>query len=517
MALLRSAATVGGYTLLSRVLGFVRDILIAAFLGAGPVADVFVVAFRIPNLFRRLVAEGAFTAAFVPLFSRRLEDEGRRAALEFAGEALSILFTSLLVFTVLAEIAMPWLMYGLAPGFADDPSKFTLAVDLTRITFPYLLCMAVVALVSGMLNAVYRFVAAAAAPLLLNVFLIGVLLGFGEAGNQTLGRALAWGVTAAGLAQVIWLLAAGARAGLRVPARRPRLTPSVRRLLVLLAPGAVGAGVIQLNLLVGTIIASFLPTGAIAYLYYADRVYQLPLGVIGIALGTALLPLLSRQLKAGDDDAAMASLNRALEVSLLFTLPAAAALVVIPQPIIAVLFEHGRFTAADSSATAMALAAFASGLPAYVLIKVLAPGFFAREDTVTPVKYAAAGVAANLALSLALFKPLGHVGIALATAASAWLSAALLARGLWVRRHLVPDARLRRRVPRAILASALMAGALMAAASWLSRPLAAELPSQVAALAALVAGGVVVYAGLAQLLGAADARELIPRSGDNGS
>ncbi len=236
MALLRSAATVGGYTLLSRVLGFVRDILIATFLGAGPVADVFIVAFRIPNLFRRLVAEGAFTAAFVPLFSRRLEDEGRRAALEFAGEALSILFTSLLVFTVLAEIAMPWLMYGLAPGFADDPQKYTLAVDLTRITFPYLLCMAVVALVSGMLNAVYRFVAAAAAPLLLNVFLIGVLLVFGEGENQTLGRALAWGVTAAGVAQVIWLLAAGAGAGLRVPARRPRLTPGVRRLLVLLAP-----------------------------------------------------------------------------------------------------------------------------------------------------------------------------------------------------------------------------------------------------------------------------------------
>ena len=507
MALLRSAATVGGYTMLSRVLGFVRDILIANFLGAGPVADAFVVAFRFPNLFRRLVAEGAFTAAFVPLFSRRLEADGRAAALDFAGQALSVLLAALLVFTLLAEIAMPWLMYGLAPGFAKHPETFALAVDLTRIAFPYLVCMAVVALLGGMLNAVTRFAAAAAAPVLLNLCLIGVLLWFGGTGGPALGVALAWGVAAAGLGQAAWLVVAARRAGFRVRLPRPRLTPGVRRLLVLLAPGAVGAGVIQLNLLIGTVIASFLPAGAIAYLYYADRVYQLPLGVIGIAIGTALLPHLSRQLKAGEEAAATASLNRALEAALLFTVPGAAALMVIPGPIVAVLFEHGRFGAADSSATAMALAAFAAGLPAYVLIKVLAPGFFAREDTVTPVRFAAASVAANVAISLALFAPLGHVGIALATAASAWLNAALLARRLRAQGRLVPDGRLRRRLPRVVVAALLMAGALWLGKLWLSGALAGALAGQVGALAALVAGGLVVYAGLAVLLGAADPGE----------
>jgi putative peptidoglycan lipid II flippase len=506
MALLRPFAVVGGWTLASRVLGFVRDILIASFLGAGVVTDAFVVAFRFPNLFRRLVAEGAFTAAFVPLFSRRLEGEGREKALNFAAEALSVLVAALFLFTVAAEIAMPALMYGLAPGFADEPEKFALAVELTRVTFPYLLCMAVVALLGGMLNAVYRFASAAAAPLLLNLVLIGVLLTFG--GDDGLGIFLSAGVSTAGLAQVVWLVLVCRRAGLAVRLSWPRLTPEVRRFLVLFTPGAVGAGVVQLNLLIGTIIASFLPTGAIAYLYYADRVYQLPLGVVGIALGTALLPLLSRQIEAGETAAAAASLNRAIEGSMLLTLPAAAALVAIPWEIVTVLFEHGRFAAEDAARTAAALSAFALGLPAYVLIKVLAPAFFARQDTTTPVKFAALSVAANIAFSLALVVPLGHVGIALATALAAWLNAALLALGLRKRGALALDARSRRRLSRTVLATLAMAVALLLAA-WALGPLfAGALAGRALGLFLLVAGGLVVYGALAHLFGAADLRDL---------
>jgi putative peptidoglycan lipid II flippase len=518
MALLRPFAVVGGWTLVSRVLGFVRDILIASFLGAGVVTDAFVVAFRFPNLFRRLVAEGAFTAAFVPLFSRSFEGEGREKALGFAAEALSVLVAALFLFTVLAEIAMPVLMYGLAPGFADEPEKFALTVELTRITFPYLLCMAVVALLGGMLNAVYSFASAAAAPLLLNLVLIGVLLAFG--GDDGLGVWLAAGVTVAGLAQVVWLIIACRRAGMAVRLSWPRLTPKVRRFLTLFAPGAVGAGVVQINLLIGTIIASFLPTGAIAYLYYADRVYQLPLGVVGIALGTALLPLLSRQIEAGDEAAAAASLNRAIEGSMLLTLPAAAALMAIPWEIVTVLFEHGRFAAAAATSTAAALTAFALGLPAYVLIKILAPGFFARQDTTTPVKFAAVSVAANIVFSLALVVPLGHVGIALATALAAWLNAVLLALRLGKCGTLALDAQARRRLLRTVLATLLMAGALVAAA-WALGPLfAGPFSDRALGLFILVVGGLVVYGGLVHLLGAADMRELrglFRKTSDKGS
>ncbi len=506
MALLRSAATIGGYTMLSRVLGFVRDILIAAVLGAGDAADAFFVAFRIPNLFRRLVAEGAFAAAFVPLFSRRLEADGRAAARAFAEQTLAVLLSSLLIFTILAEMAMPWAMYVIAPGFANEPDKFDLAVQLTRLTFPYLLFMALVALLGGVLNSLYRFAAAAAAPVLLNVVLITALLGFAEAG-ATPGHALAWGVAAAGAGQFVWLVVACHRAGMRLRLPRPRLTPGVRRLLKLMLPLGLTAGVMQINLLVGTVIAT-LQDGAVSYLYYADRVYQLPLGVVGIAIGTALLPTLARELRNGETEAAMESQARALEVSLLLTLPAAAALMVIAGPIISVLFERGAFDAATTAATAPALVAFAFGLPAYVLVKVFSPGFFAREDMQTPLKISVAAVVANIALSLALFWHLGHVGIALATAFSSWLHATLLWLVLRRRGFLALDRRLRRRLPRMAVASAVMAGALLLAAWALEAQLAGAVEVRVAALVALVVIGLVVFAVAAQLIGAASAREL---------
>ncbi|SLN19643.1 murein biosynthesis integral membrane protein MurJ [Oceanibacterium hippocampi] len=493
MNLAKAAATVGGFTMLSRILGFVRDILIAAMLGAGPLADAFVVAFRIPNLFRRLVAEGAFTAAFVPMFSRRLEASGKEAARAFGEQVFSVMLVTVGLFTLLAEIFMPYLMYGLAPGFSADADKFALAVELTRITFPYLLAMALVSLLGGMLNAVYRFAAMAAAPVLLNIILIAALAIVVPLVGLP-GQVLAWGVAVAGLAQLVYLMVASAREGLRPRLVRPRFDAAIRRLLTLMLPAALGAGVTQINIVVGTMIASFLSTGAIAHLYYADRVYQLPLGVIGIAIGTALLPLLSRQLRAGEDGAAMQSLNRGLEFSLLLTLPAAVALATIAGPIAIVLFERGAFTAADSMATAGALAAYAFGLPAFVLVKVLAPPFFAREDTRTPVIVATAAVAANIALSLALIGPLGHVGIALATTLAGWLNALLLMVLLHRRDFLAADPRFRRRFPRIVLAATLMGAALLAARP-LVMPMLADGPTmRIAVLIGLVAGGALVFA-----------------------
>ena len=492
----------------SRVLGFVRDILIARYLGAGPVADAFFVAFKFPNFFRRLFAEGAFNAAFVPQFAGTLETEGRDAARAFAERTLAVLLSVLLPFVLLAQTGMPYLMVVLAPGFVGDPEKFALAVELTRLTFPYLLFMALVALMGGVLNSLERFQAAAAAPILLNIVLISALVLLRDR-FATTGHALAWGVAVAGAAQFVMLVFATRAAGMALGLPRPRLTPQVRKVLRLMVPGAIGAGVVQINLVIDIILASTLPVGSISYLYYADRVNQLPLGVVGVAVGIALLPLLSRQLRAGDGAAAHDSQNRAIELSLLLTVPAAAALIAIAGPIVAVLFQRGAFDQASSVATARALTAFAIGLPAYVLIKALGPGFFAREDTVTPVKIAAAAVIFNVAAALVLMQFLAHVGIALATALSAWGNAGALAFLLHRRGFLVPDARLKRRLPRITIAAALMAVALWAAAEWwLAAPLAGTLVVKAAALAALVVGGLAVFAVLALATGAAGLGEL---------
>jgi putative peptidoglycan lipid II flippase len=514
MALIRSITTVGAYTLASRILGFVRDILVAAVLGAGPLADAFFVAFKLPNLFRRLFGEGAFNAAFVPLFGGLLEGAGGRAAAKaFAEQAFAVLLWALVALVALFEIAMPFAMYGFAPGFADDPAQFDLAVLLSRITFPYLLFISLVSLMAGVLNSLGRFAAAAATPILLNLCLIGAVLWLVNY-TETPAHALAWGVAIAGMVQFIWLASALTRAHMPLRMRVPRLTPEVRTMLRRVVPGAIGAGVYQINLLVDMVIASLLPAGSISYLFFADRVNQLPLGVVGVAAGTALLPAVARQLAAGDETAAMHSQNRALEFSLFLTVPAAVALALIAAPIISVLFERGEFGPVETSRTAAALSAFALGLPAYVLVKALTPAFFARGDTATPVKAAAAAMAANLVLNLVLMGPLLHVGIALATALSAWLNVALLGAILFRRGLLVLDARLKSRLPRAALASAVMGAALYWGARLLDAPLAGDTAARVGALAALVAGGGVVF-GLAALAAravtGADLRDMLGR------
>jgi putative peptidoglycan lipid II flippase len=507
MAFFRSVATVGSLTMVSRLFGFARDMLTAAILGAGPLADAFFVAQRLPNLFRSLFAEGAFSAAFVPLANRALVEGGKPALKDFAEQAYSVLFSALLVFVILGEIFMPWVMNLIAPGFEAEPGKFQLVIDLTRITFPYLLFISLVALQGGLLNTVDRFAAAAATPVLLNLFLIAALL-LMTALRWADGTVLAWALTAAGIAQFLWLMASCARAGLRLQLRWPRLTQKVRETLTIMGPGVLGAGVTQLNLLISTALASLLPEGSVSYLYYADRLNQLPLGVVGIAVATAILPPLSRQVRAGDHAGAVATQNRGLELALLLTLPAATALAILALPILATLFERGAFGPREAAATASALIAYAVGLPAFVLVKVLAPAFFARHDTATPVKVAILSMVTNLLLTLLLMRWLAHVGVAIALSAAGWLQAAVLLVLLARRSHFHFDARARANLLRIILATIAMAAVLAVLRSVLDPALTGAMAARLAALAGLVAAGFVTFMTLILLLGVTHWREL---------
>ncbi len=502
MNLYRSFATVGGLTMVSRILGFVRDILIAAVLGTGIVADAFFVAFRLPNLFRRLFAEGAFYSAFVPLFAKTLEGTGRGPAQRFAEEALAGLAYVLLLFSIVAIGAMPWLMLLLAPGYVGHPEKFDTAVFLARLAFPYLFCMSLMALYSGVLSGLGHYAAASAAQILLNVVLtiaIGVAWFMGLSRTPEAGTILASAVTLAGVVQ-LWAISREARkAGMRLKLRWPAYTPGLKRLVALGVPALVAGGVTQINIAVGTSIAS-LQSGAVSYLYYADRLYQLPLGIVGIAIGVVLLPDVARQLKAGNHAGVSESQNRSIEFSMLLTLPAAVALAVVPVPIIAVLFEHGAFTPADTAPTAFALAAYAAGLPAFVLAKVFAPAYFAREDTKTPMYYAVVNMAINVVLSIGLyfgFRQIGwmpHLGLAIATSVAGWVNALQLWWTLRQRGEFKSDAKLARTLPMIALSSLVMAGVLWGMAGLLGPYLTDKsLAVRIAALAALVLSGAAVY------------------------
>jgi putative peptidoglycan lipid II flippase len=399
-------------------------------------------------------------------------------------------------------------MYAIAPGFTDQPEKFGLTIALTRITFPYLMFMALIALLGGMLNTIQRFAATAAAPILLNIVLISALVLIDLDYLPHPGFGLAWAVTAAGVGQLIWIAAACARSDIMIRLPRPRLTPGVRRLLMLMAPGLIGAGVVQINLVVDVILASTLREGSVSFLYFADRINQLPLGVVGVAVGVALLPLLTRQLADGDDAAASSSQNRAIEFALILTLPAAAALMTIAGPVVSVLFERGAFDAAAAANTAAALTAFAVGLPAYVLIKALTPGFFARQDTATPVKVAVFAMVLNVVLAVTLMQVMAHVGIALATACSAWINAFALAFILHRRNQLRVDSRLRRIAPRALAAAVVMAVLLIFAKVALEPYLGGSTVEKILALCGLVLLGLGVYALAAHLFGAVRVSEL---------
>ncbi|MBS0526592.1 MAG: murein biosynthesis integral membrane protein MurJ [Proteobacteria bacterium] len=509
MSLGRSIFTVGSFTLLSRIVGFVRDIVLSALLGSGPVADAFIVAFKLPNLFRRLFAEGAFSAAFVPLFAKELQGEGRESALAFARQAHACLLMILVPFSLVMMIAMPAVIWVMAPGFTDDPAIFDKAVTFGRITFPYLVFISLASLYGGVLNSIDRFAEVAFTPTLLNVTLIGCVLGLTPMLPDS-GYAASIGVAMAGFLQWLWLMFSCWRDGVGMKLVRPRYTEDVRRLVRLATPVAIGGGAQQVSTLLDVVWASLLPAGSISALYYADRISQLPLGVIGIAIGTALLPLLSRQLRAGETDAAMANQNRAIEFGLLFSLPSTAALWILAEPMIRVLFEHGKFGPDDTLRAAGALGAYAVGLPAFMLIKALTSGFFARQDTRTPLYVALIAIALNVALNafFVLGTPLAQVGIALASSISGWVNALLLAVILLSRGHWLPDARLKSRTWRMMLATAGMAAALAGPLALL-RPILAhpDLAGVLALLAACALGGA-VYGLLGALLGVVKLSEL---------
>ena len=503
MNLGKAVFTIGGWTMLSRITGLVRDTLMARYLGAGMVADAFAVAFRFPNMFRSLFAEGAFNAAFVPLFSGKLEAEGREAARAFAEQAYAVLNVIVLGVVIVFELFMPWAIYGLAPGFDDVPGKIEMAAEFSRITFPYLLFISMVSLQSGVLNALGRFAAAAGTPVLLNVTAVAVLLALAPY-TPTPGHAMAWGVFASGIAQFAWLVFSMRRAGMSLRWVRPALTPEVKTLLKRVVPGVVGAGVYQVNVVLNTIIASGVAQGAVSYLYYAERLNQLPLGIVGIAIGTALLPSLSRQLRAGNVAEADETQNRGMELGLLLTLPAAFAFAVIARPIISLLYEHGSFGAEDTVQVARTLTAFSLGLPAYVLIKVVTPSYFARHDTTTPVKAALASMLLNVALNLLLMHWLQQVGMALATAAAAWVNLGILVWRLKKMDHFTIDARLKSKTVRIVAACLVMSVVLWRADILLEQWVTWRLP-QVAVLIAIGGG---TYGAAALLFKAVNPREL---------
>ncbi|MFD0916931.1 murein biosynthesis integral membrane protein MurJ [Pseudahrensia aquimaris] len=496
--LIAKFATVGGATMASRVLGLLREALMASALAAGPVADVFYTCFRFPNLFRRLFAEGAFNIAFVPLFAKELEGGGEEAARKFGQEVFAVLASWLLVFTALALVFMPYLVATVvAPGFADTPEKFDLAVTMTMIMFPYLLFMSLVAMFSGILNSLRKYFIAAIVPVLLNVILVAILLYalWADMEPRQIGLTLAWGVFASGVAQFGLLWWSVRRENMRFALAFPRLTAPVKRLLVLMGPSLLTGGVLQINILIGTVIAT-MQDGANALLNYADRLNQLPLGIIGIAVGVVLLPELSRALQSGDPDEAEKLQNRSLEFALALTLPAAVGLMLLPHDIIRLVYERGAFTAETTELTANALIAFASGLPAYVLIKVFQPAFFAREDMKTPFYLSCVMVVVNVVLSLSLFPTLGHVAIALSTSISAWVNVLGLATVLWMRNSFRPQASTLKAVLFIAIGSALMAALIMLVqpllASWL---LEGVFLTRLAALGALIASAMVVYFG----------------------
>lgn len=495
--LMRSFATVGGWTLMSRVLGFVRDVLMARYLGAGAVSDAFFVAFSLPNMFRRFFAEGAFNAAFVPLFTKKLQGSKAEAE-DFARDAYWLMATILIGFSVVAMFAMPALVWAMAAGFAQD-GRFDLAVVFGRIAFPYILFISLTALISGMLNATGRFWAAAAAPTLLNaVFIVALLLAARM--GWPVGLTLSWAVPVGGVAQLLAVWWAIRRAGFRLSIRRPRLTPELKRLFIIAAPAILAGGVVQINLLVGRQVASF-TENAISWLSYADRLYQLPLGVVGIAVGVVLLPELARRLREGEVERARDAFSRGMEFALALTLPAAVALVVVAEPIVSVLFERGAFTRADTLATALALAVYGAGLPAFVLHKVLQPLYFAREDTRSPFRFALVSMVVNLVVAVGLLPFVGFVAAALGTTIAGWTMVWQLwrgARGMGPAAR--PDARMADRLWRMLVAAAAMGVCLWLAAKGLDAALHG--PGRGLALLALVSVGVVSYFGLGALIGA---------------
>lgn len=508
MKLGKAISTIGGLTMLSRVLGFAREMVMARVLGANMIADAFLVAFRLPNTFRRFFGEGAFSAGFVPLFSQRYHGEGGlEEARRFSEEVLAVFLPVLLLFTLIGQIAMPAMVWLLASGYAGEPDKFDLTVWLSRLTFPYLMLISLVSLYSGVLNSMHRFAAAAFAPALLNLAMLVALLFVREGGAAT-AQALALAVVAGGVIQLALVWWSARKAGISLRLRRPRMTPGVRQFFRVVIPATFAAGVYQISILIDTQFVSYLAAGSMAHLNYADRLNQLPLGIIGTALGTAILPSISKYVDQGRPEEAQRIQNQAVDMGMLLTLPAAVAFAAAGVPLVTALFRGGEFTAQDAVITGNTLALLALGLPAYVLVKVFTPGFFAREDTKTPLRIALWVLGANIILNFALVPFFGLYGLAIALMLTAWLNCALLYGILNRRGHLSLSAEVKSRVTRQIIAAMAMGATLYAVNRLLGPLFDGSALERMIALSVLVGAGGLVYFGLGWMIGAVD-RETI--------
>ena len=508
MNLLKATGTIGGLTMVSRILGFARDMIGSRVLGASHANDAFNIAFLLPNIFRRLFAEGAFSSGFVPLFSRRLAAGGDKDAEEFSNEILAVFMPALLVVTVVFEIFMAPLLGIVAAGYADVPGKLELATELTRWTFPYLLFISLVALLSGVLNSLTRFAVAAFAPALLNIgLIIALLLGRG-ADDITTVRYMAIGVTVSGIAQFALCWVAVRRAGVKLHFGRPRVTPAVKELIVLILPATAAAGVYQISQLFYGYFSTLLGEGALTKLAYADRLNQLPLSIIGTALGVAILPAISQALARNEDDVAADVQARAFDLSMLLTLPATLALAVGAVPIIGALFQGGEYTMEAAQTTGQILAILVTGLPAYVLVKVLTPAFYARKDVKTPVMIAVVVLVLSIPANFLLIPQMGIYSLATVTSTGAWVNFLSLFFILYARGHFRMPGWLVSRVARQLISALLMAGALFVVRSVLADWFFGGALERALALAVLVGVGGIVYFGVAFLIGGVD-REAI--------
>jgi putative peptidoglycan lipid II flippase len=461
--MIRSSIIYSGLTLVSRFMGFFRDLAISYRLGASATfaADAYNAAFAFPNLFRRIFAEGAFASAFIPAYAKSLEQDGEEVADVLAADAMATLAAATIGLTLVAELTMPWLMYAMNPGYAADPAKFKLTILLTQVTMPYLPCMAIYAHLSGVLQARGRFILSAGAPILLNLVTLFAILPQRTAISAAVAGS--WGVIVAGLLQAGLLWWGVRRSGARVDFRLPRLTPEIKALIGRAVPGAIAASALQINIFISGALVSNV-NGARSWLAYADRLYQLPLSLVGVAVGVALLPRLSRAVHAGDAAESQRAMDESISFSMALTLPAAAALVAIPFFLNDALWTRGVFTVADAHATASALRQYGWGVPAFVLARLFAPAFYARQDTRTPMTFALISIGVNIAAGVSLYTVFGFWGIAAATSLAQWLNVGLLAGTLARRGVYAPGPLAWNRIVRSLAAS-LVLGAGLAAAS----------------------------------------------------
>ena len=509
MKILKSITTVGFFTMGSRIFGYFRDMLMAALLGAGPITDAMVVAIKLPSLFRRLLAEGAFNAAFVPMFSGIYATSGHDESKTMAEEVLSFLIMVLIGLVIIAEIFIPWLMPVFVPGFKATPDRLALAISFARITFPFILFISITALYSGILNSLDKFAAVAASPMMGNIFIIGLVVFLSPVINDS-GSLFAFAIFGCGIIQLLWVMLPCNKIGFKLSLRLPRLTPSVKKLLMLIAPVALGSGVHQINVLIGTAIASVLSVGSISYLYYAERLNQLPLSVIGTAMGTVLLPMLSKQLQTGNKLDAQKTQNDGIQLAMILTMPAMVGLISLSLPIIKGLYQHGAFSVKESEMTAHALMMYATGLPAYILMKIFNTCFYAQKDTKTPLKAALLSVVVDIVLSIVFIKfcNMGHIGIALATSLAAWVNAIFLGSLLWKQDFFIIDDQLRRFMPKLVISSVVTMVYLETIQRYSPNCFGTEKWGNLLHMSFLVISGLVVYVITAKKTGTIDMNQI---------